>query len=879
MLSFLGLKLIDRCFVGSFFPVASPSRLKYMKYSMQHLRRILALLFLFFGWKSSQGQPLPSNNQQAPNAVPQSAASPDASAPNKSALPPQDPNPPSLAVAMKEYKMNAEQEAKARALLDQALNTDKTRQAAAAPSAILIQPEKTVPVLTAAKSDDEAAREREIARIEGEVLKARQRREGLNPSTASASPSVPVTVTQPAALTTPSGVVPTQLPQQNAKAAMDAAQEAKARTLLDGDRPENMARDDVPASNPALRTNLSYEQEKKARSLLRADFVVMGSDNPAAQVTPPQVTSVFPAPVAAPLGGIPATQLPVPLTSAPQAPAPVFTPQPLPATPLPAPIQLAQVIQQPVAPVVVPTAPGRAALAPPPVAVLPTQSTLTPDKEAQARELLRQASLALGATAPSAAPAPSAPVPLVAPAPMIVPQTPAPGSAATKLPAVSYSDTAPVAPILGNDQETKARLMLRGMLRDNRMDVVGTQPAVTPQPAKVNPVPPPVAAVAPVPAPAPAPAPIAAVPAPVVNPAAPASAQKLQPIETTSAAPGSSVAAMSLDQEAKARDLLKQATGRQTYSPSPVVTHVPTIAPVTPPPVAPVAIPPTLTATPGKLTPDQEAKARDLLLQLREQRPPATAVNPPVATIATPQPAVVVTPPPVAIVTPPPAVAVNPPPATIPNVPPVAQPATVPGVTMTPEQEAKARALLTDVSGTVFTPANHPAQPSNPKLAAEDAKLRAKAEAQARKEMDRMQEEAKVKARDEMRKQSDAEARARKESEEANAAIRNRERDEIRRRTQAETDSGLIAKTRPVTPIPAETRPAVSSPQQATAQAEAVNQSKTAAPVKTALRPEDDPAVPLAKRQRLLRLLDDYMHDRVTPAEYHTTRAKIITEP
>jgi hypothetical protein len=876
MLSFLGLKLIDRCFVGSFFPVASPRRLQYMKYSMQHLRRILALLFIFFGWKSSQSQPLPGSNQPAPNAAPQSSASPDAAASNKSALPPQDPNPPSLAVAMKEYKMNAEQEAKARALLDQALNSDKTRQAAAAPSAVLIQPVKTVPVLTAAKSDDEAAREREIARIEGEVLKARQRREGLNPSTASASPSVPVTVTQPAALTTASGVVPTQLPQQNSKAAMDAAQEAKARTLLDGDRPENMARDDVPASNPALRTNLSYEQEKKARSLLRADFVVMGSDNPAAQVTPPQVTSVLPAPAAAPLGQRPAI-LPETTSVAPQAPAPGLTPQPLPATPLPAPIQLAQVIQQPVAPVEVPAAPGRAALVPPPVAVLPTQSTLTPDKEAQARELLRQASLPPGATAPSAALAPSAPVPLVAPAPMIVPQTPAPGSVATKLPAVSYTDTAPVAPILGNDQETKARLMLRGMLRDNRMDVVGTQPVVTPQPAKVNPVP------------APAPAPAA-----VVNPAAQASAQKLQPIETTSAAPGSSVAAMSPDQEAKARDLLKQATGRQSYSPSPVVTHVPTIAPitpapavqavppavvVTPPPVAPVEIPPTLTATPGKLTPDQEAKARDLLLQLREQRPPATAVNPPVATIATPQPVVVVTAPPVAIVTPPPAVAVNPPPATIPNVPPVAQPATVPGVTMTPEQEAKARALLTDVSGTVFTPANHPAQPSNPKLAAEDAKLRAKAEAQARKEMDRMQEEAKVKAREEMRKQSAAEARARKESEEANAAIRNRERDEIRRRTQAETESGLIAKTRPVTPIPAETRPAVSSPQQATAQAEAVNQSKTAAPVKTALRPEDDPAVPLAKRQRLLRLLDDYMHDRVTPAEYHTTRAKIITEP
>jgi hypothetical protein len=812
-----------------------------MKYSMQNLRRVLALVFIVFGWKSGQSQPAPAPNQQPPNTA--SAVNSDASASTRTAPPVQAPNVPPLALAMKEYKMNNEQEAKARALLDQALYSDKARQAAAAPVTLAA----VVPTAIPSKSDQEAAREREIARIEAEVIKAQQRRAALNPAVAPVV-SAPVPATPAATLASPS--------QQGDKATMTSAQEAKARALLNHDRPA-LSRADVPQSNPALKSNLSQAQEKKARSLLRADFVVISSDNPSAQTAPPPVTPVLPAPANPPAAAAPATQLPPSLKPAPASPPPSAS-----LAPQAAPVQYAQLAQNTTATDASPSGAKSASAA---------GTTLTPDKEAQSRELLRQT--ALGLAAPKAAAAAPTPV-----APTIVPKTAAPVTVDTKAPATQPAQLAPLAPSLDSDQESKARQMLRGMLRDNRMD------AAAPEPAKPKSAP--VAANAPTPK---------AAPAPVVSPVTPVPIQNLQVAMPAPAAPAGSAAAMSAEQEAKARDLLKQFTGHSAYSPSPVTTSAtkapaklavpplatpppvavapPASAVVTPPPVAPSVQPPALTTSSGTLTPEQEAKARALLLQLREQRPAAATVTPPAQAVATPPPSVVV----------------KPPSSATPVVPALAAPATAPGVAMSPEQEAKARALLTDVSSTVFTPANHPPQPTDPKRAAQDAKLRAKAEAQARKEMERMQAEAKVKAREELRRKAQAEARARKEAGDATAAVTAREREEMRRRAQTEPGAGLIAKTRPADTLPGDPKPlqvtpavttsAVGAPPQAKAQAEAVSLSRAPAPVKAGARPEDDPSVSAAKRQRLRELLNDYMQDRVTPAEYHANRVKILGEP
>jgi colicin import membrane protein len=194
------------------------------------------------------------------------------------------------------------------------------------------------------------------------------------------------------------------------------------------------------------------------------------------------------------------------------------------------------------------------------------------------------------------------------------------------------------------------------------------------------------------------------------------------------------------------------------------------------------------------------------------------------------------------------------------------------GKPMSPEEEAKARDLLTQVSATAFAnrPPVAPAPASNltDKQIAREAKERKHAEEVARREFENMQAEAKAKARDEARKKAEAEAQARKESAQTTAAIQAHERDELRKRAAAEAAARKGTETAMVkTPEPApQVKPLKAQP--------------NIAPVPTTpALPESDANLPADKRQRLSALLSDYIKDKITPEQYHAERAKIIAEP
>jgi len=220
---------------------------------------------------------------------------------------------------------------------------------------------------------------------------------------------------------------------------------------------------------------------------------------------------------------------------------------------------------------------------------------------------------------------------------------------------------------------------------------------------------------------------------------------------------------------------------------------------------------------------------------------------------------------------------------------------------MTPEQEAKARELLYGTAGrapstTVPAPMTTTPVPEAAvaptitpksdlesykearKRAEQDAKLRKKAEDKARKEMERMQAETRAKAKEDLRRKAEAEARAKKETEATVASVRTKERDEFRKRSgtaPGETaaivtpadNSVAVAKA---VPAPEEVKSAPPN--------SVVSEPKKAAST-TSARPEEDPAFPAAKRQQLMKLLNDYRQDKITPEEYHSGRAKIIASP
>ena len=161
------------------------------------------------------------------------------------------------------------------------------------------------------------------------------------------------------------------------------------------------------------------------------------------------------------------------------------------------------------------------------------------------------------------------------------------------------------------------------------------------------------------------------------------------------------------------------------------------------------------------------------------------------------------------------------------------------------------------------------------------------AEDKARKEMERMQAETRAKAKEDLRRKAEAEARARKETETSVASIRTKEREDFRKRSETETKAPSETPTLVVpreTPVPSDNSVSVAKVVPApaevktTATVPAVVEPKKAASA-TNGRPEEDPAFPAAKRQQLLKLLNDYRLDKITPEEYHSGRAKIIASP
>src|SRR5437868_4413360 len=143
---------------------------------MQSLRRLLALLFVIVGWKSSQAQPAPKV-EEGSNPPAQSGQSPSVPA-GLTPLPSTSIVQPSLAGAMKDQAMSVEQEQKAREVLRKTIDQDLARAAAAAPARTGVPPGTAGDAQNqpGSKAEVEAAREREIARIEAEVLKAQQAR-------------------------------------------------------------------------------------------------------------------------------------------------------------------------------------------------------------------------------------------------------------------------------------------------------------------------------------------------------------------------------------------------------------------------------------------------------------------------------------------------------------------------------------------------------------------------------------------------------------------------------------------------------------------------------------------------------------------------------
>jgi hypothetical protein len=238
------------------------------------------------------------------------------------------------------------------------------------------------------------------------------------------------------------------------------------------------------------------------------------------------------------------------------------------------------------------------------------QPTLPSEQEAKAREALQQkmaekpapAPTPTAAPPPAVKPAPVAPVAVAAAAPASAPQT-------TVATPVSRTGLTP-------DQEAKAREALRQQME-------AMQPA-TPPAATVQTAPAPVSTPAPAPvvvAPAPQPAPAAApvVVAPVV--VAPAAAPR-----STTTPPAVAATGLTPEQEAKARDALRQKM--ETLEP---VTPPPAIV-QTPPPPAPAPAPmptpvpvvaapapqpaPVITSQPVELpalTASEEALAREAL--------------------------------------------------------------------------------------------------------------------------------------------------------------------------------------------------------------------------------------------------------------------------
>src|ERR1051325_8860796 len=127
---------------------------------MQYLKRLLALMLVFFGWKSLQARPLPSNPPQSTPATANQSGTAKT-------------NPPTTNLVISPAKgpaISTEQEQKARALLEQATGAAIAADSQAKPGAVenKIATTPTDPAATALerKVKEDTDRDKEIARIE-----------------------------------------------------------------------------------------------------------------------------------------------------------------------------------------------------------------------------------------------------------------------------------------------------------------------------------------------------------------------------------------------------------------------------------------------------------------------------------------------------------------------------------------------------------------------------------------------------------------------------------------------------------------------------------------------------------------------------------------
>ena len=473
---------------------------------------------------------------------------------------------------------------------------------------------------------------------------------------------------------------------------------------------------------------------------------------------------------------------------------------------------------------------------------------------------------------------------------------------------------------------------------------VPTPAPVAPQPVKPAPVvpaqpvvPPPQPAVVQQ-QPAPKPPPPVSAPAPVVvqqtpppaSPPAVAAQPTTGPVSPT-------FRGLAPDMEQRARDILNQVMentkgaslpvlATQPPKPAAVIpgpqpppepqTATPAPAPVRGPdaPVAPVAA----TAPPAPsapITPDQEARAREMLNQLLT-RPavPAPASAPAPVIVEKPRPVppapIVTTPTPAAVVTtpavPPPGVPISrdqeakarellnqlltrptqaaaptpvpptatptPAPAPIITKAPTAAPQTEAFAPMPSDQEAKAREILNKTLSTMpATASTAPAVaetrnvPENDRRAQDDARrqarLKAEIEEETRREIARMEEESQARAREMAKRRLEDEKRAQRRPQGSEGAAV----------PTAKPAVGAIRST----PEPAESKPVVKTAEKPR---RAVKNSDSKPPVNAPVE-ETWKDVSKPREQRLAELLEAYRKDQVSPQHYHSERAKILGAP
>ena len=627
-------------------------------------------------------------------------------------------------------------------------------------------------------------REKEISRIEAEVEAARKRREAAAgttsaptpASTPTAAPSLPPSggvtpVTDTRGLATLQGQTanPNPAVQPPSSAVPPAARSVPSTAAVPPVAPPPAVRPVAPAvaaspaavASPAGPT-MTPEAEQKARELLRQNVVIVFSDNPQPQNVKP-----------------------LPATLPPQGPTSVPAPAPVPTA-----------AAQPVPPIAPPPAIRPQVSAPAPaIAATATAPGLNASDEQRARDLLRQFTGPPSTTPP--APAPVRNTGVIPPPAATLELTPAPG--------------ATVAP-----------------------------PAATEQPKPVAAPPPAAAVVPPVTAPVvPPAAPPVEVPRPVATP----------PVVTTapsSTAPAPSTAAPTTEsanpQDEATRALVRQAVANLRGEPSPSIPSTanaiatppvvaPTVAPAaaiptpTPPPInaavaAPNLTPPTATA----ITPEQEAKARELLQQKSAEVARAPEVTPPPATTVTTAPAYTAPP-----------VSPTPPPAVVGTA--SAAPAQSAGG-LTPEAEAKARELVAQqVSDYRHNPTG---QDANVQAAVQSGSPE---EWKAKRELIKQQEREGKKRRAEEQR---IEEMAKKQAGNMDAEALAKAREDARRKLEEEAKARTAPKAVAAQPAPV-------------------------APFKVSTTG--------SKRQRLDQLTDAYIHDKISPEEYHRERAKIVAEP